>query len=105
MAEPMKIRVTLQGDMADVKVLIFHPMETGLRKDAASGQPIPLHFIKNVLAEHNGKLVLQAQWSQAISRNPFLNFRIRGAKPGDKVSIVWEDNRGERATIEAAVAS
>ncbi len=103
MADPMRIRVTLQGEVADVKVLIFHPMETGQRKDPVSGQLLPVHFIKNVAATLNGRPVLQAQWSQAISRNPFLNFRVRGAKAGDKLSIRWEDNLGETASIEAAV--
>ncbi|MGH8678806.1 MAG: thiosulfate oxidation carrier complex protein SoxZ [Burkholderiales bacterium] len=103
MADPMRIRVNLQGEVADVKVLIFHPMETGLRKDPASGETLPLHFIKHLWATHNGKTVLDAQWSQAVSRNPFLNFRVRGTKPGDKIAISWEDNRGETATIEAPV--
>lgn len=104
MADPMRIRVTLQGDLADVKVLMFHPMETGQRKDPATGQLLPVHFIKNVVATLNGKPVLEAQWSQAVSRNPFLNFRVRGAKQGDKVVIRWEDNRGETASIEAPVS-
>ena len=34
MAEPMKIRATLQVDTADVRILMQHPMETGQRKDA-----------------------------------------------------------------------
>jgi len=103
MADPMRIRVTLQGEVADVKVLMFHPMETGQRKDPATGKTLPVHFIKNVVATLNGKPVLEAQWSQAVSRNPFLNFRVRGAKQGDKVVIRWEDNRGETASIESPV--
>ncbi|HWQ40003.1 MAG TPA: thiosulfate oxidation carrier complex protein SoxZ [Burkholderiales bacterium] len=103
MAEPMRIRVTLQGEIADVKVLIFHPMETGLRKDPVTGQTVPAHFIKTIVATHNGKPVLQAQWSQAVSRNPFLNFRVRGAKAGDRIALSWEDDRGETATIETEV--
>jgi sulfur-oxidizing protein SoxZ len=103
MADPMKIRVTLQGDVAEVKVLMFHPMETGQRKDPATGQILPLHFIRSVVATLNGKPVLQGQWSQAVSRNPFLHFRLRGAKAGDRVAVRWEDNRGETAAIEAAV--
>ena len=35
MADPMRIRATLTGDTVEVKVLMSHPMETGLRKDAA----------------------------------------------------------------------
>lgn len=101
MADPMRIRVTLQNGVADVKVLIFHPMETGLRKDPVSGQIVPLHFIKRVYAMHNGKIVMEAQWSQAVSRNPFLNFRLPNARPGDRITVGWEDNRGDSATIEA----
>jgi len=103
MADPMRIRVTLQAEVADVKVLMFHPMETGQRKDPVSGQIVAPHFIKNVVATLNGRPVLQAQWSQAVSRNPFLNFKVRGARPGDRIAIRWEDNRGETANIEAAV--
>jgi sulfur-oxidizing protein SoxZ len=103
MADPMKIRAQIKGDVADVKVLMFHPMETGLRKDPITGELIPLHFIQHVIAAHNGKTVLDAQWSRAISKNPFVNFRIRGAKAGDKVTVSWEDNRGERASIETTL--
>jgi len=103
MADAMKIRAQLRGDIADVKVLIFHPMETGLRKDPLSGELIPLHFIRRLDVKHNSKVVIDAQWSRAISKNPFLNFRIRGAQPGDTVSISWEDNKGETASMETTL--
>jgi sulfur-oxidizing protein SoxZ len=99
----MKIRATMQGDVADVKLLINHPMETGQRKDPKTGQPIPAHFITNVTATLNGKPVLDAQWSQAVSRNPFLGFRVKGAKAGDKVKVSWVDNKGESDSIETTV--
>jgi sulfur-oxidizing protein SoxZ len=102
MAEPMKIRATLQGDVADVKVLMSHPMETGQRKDA-NGELVPVHFIQQVTATLNGKIVLDAQWSQAVSRNPFLGFKVKGARSGDKITVVWVDNKGEKSSIETAV--
>jgi sulfur-oxidizing protein SoxZ len=104
MSEPMKIRATLQGDTADVRVLMLHPMETGQRKDA-KGQMVPLHFIQSVLITHNGKPVLDAQWSQAVSRNPFLGVRVKGAKAGDKITVTWTDNKGDKRTDEATVAA
>jgi sulfur-oxidizing protein SoxZ len=104
MAEPMKIRATLQGDVADVRILMLHPMETGQRKDA-KGDIVPLHFIQRVTVTHNGKTVLDAQWSQAISRNPFLGLRVKGAKAGDKIGVTWTDNKGDKRTDEAAVAA
>jgi sulfur-oxidizing protein SoxZ len=100
----MKIRATLQGDVADVRILMMHPMETGQRKDS-KGEVIPLHFIKNVVVTHNGKVVLDAQWSQAVSRNPFLGVRVKGAKAGDKIGVTWTDNKGDKRSDEVAVAA
>jgi sulfur-oxidizing protein SoxZ len=104
MSEPMKIRAMLQGDTADVRVLMLHPMETGQRKDA-KGQIVPVHFIQSVLIAHNGKTVLDAQWSQAVARNPFLGVRVKGAKAGDKITVTWTDNQGDKRTDEATVAA
>jgi sulfur-oxidizing protein SoxZ len=104
MSEPMKIRATLQGDLADVRILMMHPMETGQRK-TAKGELVPAHFIKNVVVTHNGKTVLDAEWTQAVSRNPFLGLRVKGAKVGDKISVTWTDNKGDKRTDEATVTA
>lgn len=104
MSEPMRIRATLQGDVADVRILMRHPMETGTRKDG-KGEIVPVHFIQSVIVNHNAKTVLEAQWSQAISRDPFLGLRVKGAKAGDKISVTWTDNKGDKRTDEATVAA
>jgi sulfur-oxidizing protein SoxZ len=103
MADPMRLRATLQGDTADVRILMRHPMETGTRKTATG--LVPLHFIQSVIVQHNGKTVLDAQWSQAISRDPFLGLRVKGAKVGDKISVTWTDNKGDKRTDEIAVSA
>ena len=103
MADPMKIRATLKGDVADVRVLMAHPMETGQRKDNA-GKIIPVHFIQELSVKLNGKTVIEGQISQAISRNPVFSFRVKGAKAGDKVEISWLDNKGDKNLTEAAIA-
>ena len=102
MAEPMKIRATLQGDVADVRVLMAHPMETGQRKDAA-GKIVPLHFIQTITAQLNGRTVFTADVSQAVSRNPVFAFKVKGAKVGDKLSITWQDNTGDKRTDEVVI--
>lgn len=104
MAEGMKIRATLQGDVADVKALINHIMETGLRKDTKTGQLIPAYFINQVSATLNGKTVLEAQWGAAVAKNPFLGFKVKGAKAGDKIVINTVDNKGEKMSGEAIIA-
>ncbi len=102
MADPMKIRATLQGDVVDVRVLMAHPMETGQRKDAA-GKIVPLHFIQTITAQLNGKTVFSADISQAVSRNPVFAFKVKGAKAGDKLSVTWQDNMGEKRTDEVVI--
>ena len=103
MADPMRIRAQVAGDKATVRVLMAHEMETGQRKDAA-GKTIPAWFIQDVSARLNGKPVLSAQWGPSVSKNPFLQFNVRGAKVGDKLSVTWKDNKGETRTDEATVS-
>ena len=102
MADPMKIRANMDGDKVEVKILMSHEMETGQRKDA-KGATVPAWFIQSVSATHNGKTVLAAEWGPSISKNPFLSFRFSGGKPGEKVVVTWEDNKGERRTDEATI--
>lgn len=104
MAEEMKMRATMQGDAVDVKVLIQHIMETGLRKDQKTGKMIPAHFINQVTATLNGKMVLDMQWGVGISRNPFVGFRVKGAKVGDKVAVHAVDNLGTVFDGEVVIA-
>ena len=103
MADPMRIRVQVQGDKATVRVLMAHEMETGQRRDSA-GKVIPAWFIQEVTATHNGKAVLSAQWGPAVAKNPFLQFTVKGAKAGDKIAVTWKDNKGESRTDEATAA-
>jgi len=102
-AGPMKMRATLAGSFTDVRVLMTHPMETGLRKDA-DGKVVPMHFIQNVTVKVNGNTVVEGQTSQAVSRNPVFSFRIKGGNKGDTVEVSWTDNQGESNKTETAVA-
>jgi sulfur-oxidizing protein SoxZ len=103
MADPMRIRAQLMGDKASVRVLMAHEMETGQRRDSA-GKTIPAWFIQEVSATHNGKPVFRADWGPAISKNPFLQFTIKGAKMGDKITVTWKDNKGGTRTDETTVS-
>ena len=103
MSDPMRIRAQSAGDKATVRVLMSHEMETGLRKDGA-GKVVPAWFIQEVAAQLNGKTVMTAQWGPAVSKNPFLQFSVKGAKAGDKIAITWTDNKGDKRTDEATVS-
>lgn len=102
MADPMRIRARANPEGADVRVLMAHEMETGQRKNSA-GELVPAWYINEVVASVNGKPVLKAHWGPAISKNPYLAFKVPGAKAGDKITIKWTDNKGESRTDEATV--
>ncbi|HTM60136.1 MAG TPA: thiosulfate oxidation carrier complex protein SoxZ [Burkholderiales bacterium] len=103
MPGPMKMRATLGQGFTDVRVLMTHPMETGQRKDS-EGKLVPMHFIQNLTVKVNGKPVIEAQTSQAISRNPVFSFRLKGGTKGDKIEVSWVDNEGESNRTEVALA-
>ena len=100
---PMKMRATLGPAYTDVRVLMSHPMETGQRKDS-DGKLVPAHFIQNVTVKVNGNVVVDAQISQAVSRNPVFSFRLKGGAKGDRIEVSWLDNKGETDSTEATVA-
>ena len=103
MADPMKIRATLKGDVAEIRILMAHAMETGQRKDAA-GATIPAHFIQSMTVTVGGKKVVDGQIGTSVSRNPVFGFKMKGAKVGDKVVVSWVDSKGDKRSDEVAVA-
>ncbi len=101
--QPTLIRVQPSaGGAATVRALMKHEMESGQRKDG-SGRSIPAWYIQQVVARLNGQPVLAAQWGTAVSRNPFLQFGLRGSKSGDRLSLSWADNHGATRSDEVAV--
>ena len=99
----IKMRARIEGEETTVKALISHIMETGLRKDK-SGNKIPAHHITEVTATHAGKTVMTAQWGPAVSKNPYLAFKFKGAKAGDSVTLAWVDNKGESDSAETTIS-
>jgi sulfur-oxidizing protein SoxZ len=102
MADNMKIRAQRKEHFTEVKLLMSHPMETGRRKNDA-GDVVPAHFVQQVTAMLNDKMVLESQWGTGISKNPYLTFRLKNAQLGDKLTITWLDNLGETVTQSVMV--
>ncbi|OGT20371.1 MAG: thiosulfate oxidation carrier complex protein SoxZ [Gammaproteobacteria bacterium RBG_16_57_12] len=101
----IKIRAQLKEDGILVKILIDHPMEIGLRRDAQTNQIIPAHFIQELTLEHNDEPVMTAQLGPAISKNPFLSFMIKEGNEGDKIRVSWLDNQGNRGAGETLISA
>jgi sulfur-oxidizing protein SoxZ len=103
MGDQIKIRAQNQGDITDIRILMQHPMETGQRKDD-KGQTLPTHFIQTFSVSLNGKPIIDGQLNTSISRNPLFTFKARGIKAGDKLSVAWTDNSGDKRQDEITVA-
>lgn len=100
MASNIKVKVTLKGDVAEVKSLMKHSMETGARKDPDTGASIPAHHITQLTFANNGNPVMVVNCSTAVSRDPFFSFDFAGAKAGDTLTVSWVDNLGETDSTE-----
>lgn len=82
-----RILSRLEGDVTTVKALVTHPMTK-------------THFITEVTCEHNGKVVMSANWGMGISTNPYCSFKFKGGKKGEPVKFTWKDNKGKTGEIE-----
>jgi sulfur-oxidizing protein SoxZ len=100
----MAIAMRVRAGNGEIKILMTHPSENGLRKDAKTGQMVPAHFVKNVTVAVNGKTVLDGQWGGGISKDPYLAFKVKGMKAGDKIAVNAEDNKGDKGSAEASAS-
>lgn len=100
-----KIRFKPQGAYTLVRLLIDHPMETGRRRDDATGKLVPAHFITELQVELNGEPVIKGRLSTAVSKDPYFSFRLNQAKPGDLLRVTWVDNLGQQDSAEARIGS
>jgi sulfur-oxidizing protein SoxZ len=99
-----RLRARLRDGLVTVRVLMKHPMETGARKDPATGELVPRHFIREVVCEHNGEPVLTLDWGWGVSENPYLSFDLKEGKVGDPILVRWVDSEGETGRIEGSVS-
>lgn len=102
MAGPMRIRAATADGVTEVRVLMSHPMETGQRR-GGDGQPIPAHYITELTAKHNDKVVLKSEMGPSVSTNPYLSFKFKGGAAGDTVEVSWVDNKGESRTDKVQI--
>ncbi|MGD9390755.1 MAG: thiosulfate oxidation carrier complex protein SoxZ, partial [Thioalkalispiraceae bacterium] len=46
---------------------------------------------------------MTAQWSGAVSKNPYLSFQFTGGKAGDSLTLSWVDNKGGKDSLTTKV--
>jgi sulfur-oxidizing protein SoxZ len=92
------------GEVIEVKTLISHEMETGLRRDSA-GKLVPRKIIKKFVASFNGKEIFSADWHSAVSANPYQAFFVKVPETGT-FEFSWFDDDGSvyKSTQKVTVA-
>ena len=105
MAEKPRIKLpkdAKKGEVIQIKTLISHAMETGLRKDQA-GNAIPRKIINKFTCEFNGKPVFSVDIEPAVAANPYLQFAAKVEESGT-FKFTWVDDDGTVTTAEEKIA-
>jgi sulfur-oxidizing protein SoxZ len=105
MAEKPRLKLPKEakkGEIIQIKTLVQHAMETGLRKDA-SGNVIPRKIINKFSCTFNGKPVFSAELDPAVAANPYLQFAARVDESGT-FKFTWVDDDGTVTTAEEKIA-
>ncbi len=96
-------RTTRAGEPVEVRLLIEHPMETGLRQE--SGRIVPRDLLNRVTVRVNGEVALRADLRNGTAANPYHVFYLRLDRTSE-LDFTWTDERGRstRATARVTVA-
>jgi len=82
----------VKGEIFQIKTIISHEMETGLRHDD-QGNVIPRKIINRFVCRYNDAVVFSVDLHEAIAANPFFEFSLRATESG-RLDFVWEEDGG-----------
>ncbi len=96
-------RTARPGEVVEIRTLLEHPMETGLRHEGA--RAVPRDMLRTLLVRVNGEVALQAEFRNGSAANPFHVFFLRMERTSE-LDFTWTDESGRsaRATHRIAVA-
>ena len=95
MIEKPRIKLPKQarrGEIIQIKTLISHIMENGLRRDK-EGNTIPRKIINRFACEFNGRPVFSCDLDTAVAENPYIQFTARIEESGT-FRFTWRDDDG-----------
>ncbi len=91
------------GEVVEIRTLMEHPMETGLRHEG--GRIVPRDMLTGMRVRMNGEDVLEAKFRNGTAANPFHVFFLRIERASD-LEFTWTDEAGRvaRATHRISLA-
>lgn len=94
-----------RNSVIEIRALIQHPMETGLRPDA-EGKIQPQNIIRRFECRFNvgdkSDLIFSAELFPAISANPYIAFHLRATQNGT-LNFQWTGDNGFTQTETASL--
>lgn len=88
------------GEVIEIRMLMEHPMETGLRMEG--GRAVPRDLIDRVTVRVNGEAVFSAELRNGTSPNPYHVIFLRLDRTSE-LEFTWTDERGRSARAQARV--
>ena len=95
MASKSRIKAKEKKGITTAKVMAKHAM---LSYDEAKRAKKEVNFITSMMAKVDGKIVYEASTSQFLSKNPFVQFKFKGANKGKELEFTWTDLKGDTRT-------
>ncbi len=92
------------GQLVDVRTLLRHPMETGLR-ERDDGTVVPERIIQSFEARLNGETILSARFHRAVAANPYLLFHVDPRTGGGTLELTWTEDTGDSASATVEIPS
>jgi sulfur-oxidizing protein SoxZ len=90
-----------KGQVFQIRTLIAHPMETGLRIDE-SGHVVPRKLINTLICRYNDQEVFRADLHEAVAANPYLAFYVRANESG-QLEFIWQEDGGATFTLQKPI--
>ena len=91
-----------KGEIFQVKALISHQMETGLRHDS-EGKVIPRKIINRFTCRYNDVVVFGVDLHEAMAANPYIEFYLRATESG-RLEFIWEEDGGQTYALTHQLA-
>jgi sulfur-oxidizing protein SoxY len=107
MASAGKMKMAIEkpskmGALNHVRLLIKHPMYTGLQRSQESQGFKPAFYINSIEAKYEGKQVMNAFTFIGISEDPNIKFGFIPDKPGT-LEVIIKDSEGKAFTKSIAI--
>jgi sulfur-oxidizing protein SoxZ len=90
------------GEVIEIRMLIDHPMATGIRHRDET--PPPRDMLARLAVTMNGAPLFEAELRNGTSPNPYHVIHVRIDRTSD-FTFVWTDEAGRSAQAEARVTA